>query len=403
MKRFSILIILCSLVVTLVSLTFWAFIAYAGDPPGQQTGKEMSLSQQPEVQASIDGVVNLIASTLTLTPEYTISLPLVSKPLPDPSAVDLAYTSCHEIREFGCADSWIYLMDTVGGKAWPLTQGEGASWSPDGQTLAYSVETEPYLRDIYLINVDGTGQRALITGDADDAGPVWSPDGQRILYLSNDASDGRELYSVNADGSDLMLLAEDINPYKHAWSPDGTKILFNKSDGSAEIYVMNADGSGQVNLTNSPNNVLDWHAEWSPDGKHIVFSSNMNFQTLYTEEIFVMNADGSELKQLTNIQSAGVAWYPSWLPDGKSIAYSDLRAGVFDIYLVASDGSSAPTPFVTSSGSDVLHGWSEDDQRAVLTSDRDGDIEIYVVSSNGSGLMKLTDNDIDDYGPMWRP
>ena len=93
-----------------------------------------------------------------------------------------------------------------------------------------------------------------------------------------------------------------MNP---AWSPDGKKIAFDSDrDGNWEIYVMNADGSNPINLTN--NNGVDWYSTWSPDGRKIAFSSNRdgNFQ------IFVMNADGSNPIRLTKNK----AWDedPAW-------------------------------------------------------------------------------------------
>ena len=79
------------------------------------------------------------------------------------------------------------------------------------------------------------------------------------------------------------------------WSPDGTKIAFgSNSDGNYEIYVMNADGSGQTNLTN--NSANDWYPSWSPDGTQITFSSERDGNA----EIYFMNADGSGQLRLTD-------------------------------------------------------------------------------------------------------
>ena len=95
-----------------------------------------------------------------------------------------------------------------------------------------------------------------------------------------------------------------------SWSPDGRKIVFvNDRDGNFDMYVMNADGSGQRNLTRHPSHDSD--PEWSPDGKKIAFTTKRegNF------EIYVMNADGSGQHNLT--RNPAVDRYPVWSPGQK--------------------------------------------------------------------------------------
>src|SRR2546422_3055032 len=95
-------------------------------------------------------------------------------------------------------------------------------------------------------------------------------------------------------------------------SPDGSKILFETNrDGNWEVYVMNADGSGPLNLSNNPaSEDPDWTAPaWSPDGSKIAFRSDRDGNL----EIYVMNADGSGVTRLTS--APGADWNPAWSPE----------------------------------------------------------------------------------------
>ncbi len=142
-----------------------------------------------------------------------------------------------------------------------------------------------------------------------------------------------EIYVMNADGSGQTRLTNN-NAYDAlpSWSPDGTKIAFHsKRDGNSEIYVMNADGSGQTRLTNNP--ASDEFASWSPDGTKIAFESDRDGN----EEIYVMNADGSGQTRLTN--NPAFEGYVSWSPDGTKIAFSSTRDGNYEIYSMNADGS----------------------------------------------------------------
>ena len=135
-----------------------------------------------------------------------------------------------------------------------------------------------------------------------------------------------------------------------AWSPDGTKIAFTSlRDGNDEVYVMNADGSGQTNLTS--NAAQDWLPGWSPDGTKITFASYRDGNY----EIYVMNADGTGLVNRTS--NAANDYYSAWSPDGAKIAFN---------------------------------------------SDRDGEYEISVMNADGSGQTNLTNNAAGDYDPDWQ-
>src|SRR5207249_1342323 len=155
---------------------------------------------------------------------------------------------------------------------------------------------------IYRINPDGSGEIRLAKGSA----PGWSPDGSQIAFV--DFVDGRpEIFVMNADGSAPLRLTDnrDVSP---SWSPDGRQIAFMSSrDGNAEIYVMNVDGSAVTRLTT--NSARDDEPSWSPDGRKIAFTSNRDGN----DEIYVMNADGSSQTRLTNNPTTDRS--PTWSPE----------------------------------------------------------------------------------------
>src|SRR5438105_1808971 len=130
-------------------------------------------------------------------------------------------------------------------------------------------------------------------------------DGQIAFTSIRDGN--REIYLMHADGTGQVNLtnnaADDEGP---VWSPDGTKIAF---DDDNEIYVINADGSGLRNITNDPAH-FDGTPVWSPDGSKIVFESNRDGNA----EVYVMNADGSALRNLTN--NPAIDFAPAWRPRG---------------------------------------------------------------------------------------
>lgn len=161
--------------------------------------------------------------------------------------------------------------------------------------------------------------------------PAWSPDGQRIAFVGHEESmHGQpDIYVMNADGTGLINLTDgpsyDSDP---AWSPDGRLIAFSSNrDGALNIFVMHADGSNPVNLTRK--NRRETNPAWSPDGSRIVYMSSESSGY----KIRVMKSDGSE--KVTITKGFGSDAWPTWSPDGVFIAYS--RSG--QVYVVHPDGS----------------------------------------------------------------
>ena len=183
------------------------------------------------------------------------------------------------------------------------------------------------------------------------------------------------------------------------FSPDGKLIAFaSNRDGRTEIYLMNADGTGVRRLTN--NNADDDCPAWSPDGKLIAFQSTRDGQT----EIYVMEADGSNQTNITN--SPAEETRPAWSPDGKLVAYAsnaNSHQQNYDIYTARSDGSERRR-LTDDPAFDNDPAWSPDGKLIAFTSDRDGrSYEIFVMNADGTGARNLTNNPGNDVKPAWSP
>ena len=232
---------------------------------------------------------------------------------------------------------------------------------------------------------------ALLNGKStpgDVQTPAWSPDGRKLAFVSERDGNG-EIYVMNADGSAQENLTRQPAGDSHpSWSPDGRRIGFvSRRDGNAEIYVMNADGSGLLNLTRAPSDDLD--PAWSPDGRAIAFVVQKQCvrrpcAAAYETYLYVVNADGSGLRRLTTRPAH--LFNPSWSADGKTIRYGRS--------LVNADGSgSSELP----RNVPLAGVWSPDGQRIAVVSVAHSFAEarnpsklgLFVMNADGSNARRV--------------
>ena len=257
----------------------------------------------------------------------------------------------------------------------------------------------------------GLGSRLLdlINGKStpgDVQTPAWSPDGRKLAFVSR--RDGNsDIYVMNADGSGQEnLTRQPANDSHPSWSPDGRKIAFvSRRNGNSEIYVMNADGSGLRNVTRSPSNDLD--PAWSPDGRAIAFVQKIQKKCapspLHTPcnnneaYLSVVNGDGSGLRRLTTHPAH--LFNPSWSADGKTIRYGR--------YLVHADGTGQTE---LPRNVPLAGAWSPDGQRiAFAVVDRspglrtdDANAGLWVMNADGSNPRRVARNAAST-DPAWSP
>lgn len=214
-----------------------------------------------------------------------------------------------------------------------------------GKERRYSWDYDETM-DIFAARRDGTGLRRLTSSRGYDAEGAYSPDGKLIVFCS--------LRSAFEQGA---LSAEDqkrleLDP---AWF--------------GEIYVMNADGTNQRRLTNTPG--YDGGPFFSPDGERIIWRRFDD--TGAVADVFTMKLDGSDVRRLT--QFGSMSWAPYFHPSGTYAIFASNKLGFgnFELYLVDSAGQREPVRVTHTDGFDGLPVFSPDGKKLCWTSNRTAD------------------------------
>jgi TolB protein len=244
----------------------------------------------------------------------------------------------------------IFSMSPRGRRAHRLTAGPGATFNPDyspnGSQLAFERRygDDPTRKPDAIFTVKSSGGRATkissgCTGQClGDDGPAWSPDGRQILFtralgpIVKDNAAELDLMVMNRDGSGQRLIrrfahVDGLEPGsegKAEYSPDGRQIAVtlitqggDPRRSASAVYLMNADGSNLRPIT--PAKLHGGNADWSPNGKLLVFHSN-NYHFAARSEIWVVKPNGKGRKRLRRLHS-GRDYQPVWSPNGRQIAF----------------------------------------------------------------------------------
>jgi Tol biopolymer transport system component len=292
--------------------------------------------------------------------------------------------------------------------------------------------------EIFVTTASAVTPIRLTTGAANERDSAVSPNGKEIAFGRGCAcapvvSESVEIYVMDANDDDGDGNGDDLRRLTYneslddqlAWSPGGRKLAFrSRRDGNDEIYVTDADGSGEtLRLTNGP--ISDQNPVFSPDGTEIAFASNRsgNF------DIYVMDAadedgdgNGDDLRRLTT-NPAGDAW-PEFSPDGARLAFGSNRDGDVDVYVMTAAPENAETNVplnrtnamrgINSSGvlvatNERWPAWSPDGQKIAVWSGIGtgllNDAAIWVIDADGSGAPTNVSSTLPgsawpDWGPL---
>lgn len=282
------------------------------------------------------------------------------------------------------------------------------SWSPDSQRILFAVR--PGLREnlIYTVNVNGENLVCISDGDSRATYPSWSPDGSKILYVQ-DYQNEKAIYTVSPDGTNRVRLTRDEGTYERpTWSPDGKRIAYiftKKSFFTPEqmIYVMNADGSGQLGLTKTDSDILFW----SPDAALIAFTKvgdkKVNYRPGFNPEIikyygiFIIQADGNGHDTKVSLTGEDRS-FPGWTLDSSKLVFMfDSKLNIYNIKnrntKKFSVSKSLTAPKVSPDGAKIL--WAGGKSGILKKS------YLFTAKSDGTAVTKLTDSGTDS-DPVWQ-
>lgn len=272
----------------------------------------------------------------------------------------------------------LWVSEIGGTDARPVTHyvdvqvASDPAWSPDGMRIAFASTAATNgssgfgPNNIWVVNADGSGLAAvttITTWKADSRGPSWSPDGSKLLYYSGRALDGSDganwinpagdpttnIWVSSTDGTNARPLtfvtADKASSSDPTWSPSGQKVAYSSAralDGSdaaenyytGNIWIMNADGTDHVPLTNLAGaSLYSFQPGWSKDGRRIAFTSQRALDGSDarngndTINVWIVNSDGTGLAPLTKLAADGSSIYSAkWAPDNLRITYSSSRA-----------------------------------------------------------------------------
>jgi Tol biopolymer transport system component len=261
--------------------------------------------------------------------------------------------------------------------------------SPDGRTLAFVRARSWATKDIFLQPTASgapSGEARRLTFDERYVNGIdWTPDGRSIVFSSN-RSGAWEMWKIASAGGQPQRLALGEG-HRPSVSRVGQRLAYART--IMDYNVWRASGPRATDKRTGPAKLIsstqsDGSAQFSPDGKRIVFSSDRSGSF----EVWVCDSGGSNAVQLTFFGGPHVG-SPRWSADGRWIAFDSPREGQSDIYVVSAEGGS-PRRLTMESSNEVRPSWSRDGRWVYFASNRTGDWQIWKMPAEGGAAVQVT-------------
>jgi Tol biopolymer transport system component len=269
------------------------------------------------------------------------------------------------------------------GRTWSLP-----SWSPDGKIIAFAHRTaDGDGRNINVIAVsvtDGTEKQITFQKWFTVDALCWLPDGSGLIITAVDRepSSTRQIWYVSYPSGEARRITNDTNNYRGiSLTADSTALVTVQSEQVSNVWsAPGGEASRATQLTSNRTDGING-VVWTPDGR-IVYTSGTGGRS----DIWIMNADGTGQRQLTT-EARNIS--PSVSPDGRYIVYSSTRAGAYNIWRMNIDGGNPKQ--LTSSSNDGLPSFSPDGQWVFYTATESEKQRLRKVATDGGDPIKLTD------------
>jgi TolB protein len=250
------------------------------------------------------------------------------------------------------------------------------------------------IKEIWLMNFDGSGARQLTQRGDICLFPAWSPDCRLLAYSCYVNRRPAVILHALAGGSGQVIINKPGVNLTPTFRPNGQLAAATSHTGKTNIFLSDQVGNLGANLTDGWG--IDVAPSFSPDGRQMAFCSDRAGQP----QIYIRDMDSGAIRRITYGHKYAAA--PAWSPRGDRIAFQVMTNGVFQVATIRPDGSDQQI-LTQGYGGGEEPTWSPDGRLIAYASRATGRYQIYVMTANGQPIKRLTDLAGENANPAWSP